>query len=53
MAPADESVITLGGTGPNGSCQIAVLEMIGFDKEQFLEIGETKKSLKKAGTQIE
>ncbi len=33
-APADESVITLGGTGPNGSCQIAVLEMIGFDKVQ-------------------
>lgn len=30
-AAANESVITLGGTGPNGSCQIAVLELIGFD----------------------
>lgn len=36
-APAALSTITLGGTGPNGSCQIAVLEQLGFDTIQELK----------------
>lgn len=37
-APASESIITLGGTGPNGSCQIPILELIGYEKIQDLKI---------------
>lgn len=36
-APAADSVVTLGGTGPNGSCQIAVLELLGPDRVHQLK----------------
>lgn len=32
-----ESSVTLGGTGPNGTSQLALLELIGFDKVRALK----------------
>jgi|GEM_PF-1907680 len=36
-APCAESVLTLGGTGPNGTSQLALLELIGFAQVQNLK----------------
>ncbi|RYZ84696.1 MAG: hypothetical protein EOO68_31215 [Moraxellaceae bacterium] len=32
-----DSVVTLGGTGPNGTSQLALLELIGFNNVQALK----------------